>query len=59
MNNIMTLFKPLGNPNMFTPYEKYYIQSLHQEGKHIPEQNPGDTNPLFKKAVHPSHTPHE
>jgi hypothetical protein len=59
MNIIMTLLKPLTNPNVRTPYEQYYIQSLHQEGKLIPEQNPGDPNPLFKKAVHLSHTPHE
>jgi hypothetical protein len=59
MNNILSLLKPLSNPNILNPYEKYYIQSLHQEGKLIPERNPGDPNPLFKKAVHPSNTPHE
>ena len=54
----MTLLKPLNNPNMLTPYEQFYIQALHQEGKLIPEQRPGDPNPLFKLAIHPAHTPH-
>jgi hypothetical protein len=36
MNNLMTLLKPLNNPNTLTPYEQFYIQSLHQEGKLIP-----------------------
>jgi len=30
--------------------------SLHQEGKLIPEQYPGELNPLFQMAIHPSHT---
>jgi hypothetical protein len=59
VNNLMTLLKPLNNPNMLTPYEQFYIQSLHQEGKLIPEQYPGDPNPLFQLAIHPSLTPHD
>jgi hypothetical protein len=52
-NNLMTLLKPLNNPNMLTPYEQFYIQALHPEGKLIPEQCPGDPNPLFELAIHP------
>ena len=37
MNNVMTLLKPLNNPNMLTPYEQFHIQALHHEGKLIPE----------------------
>ena len=54
MNSIMTLLKPLNNPNLLTPYEQYYdIQTLYREGKLIPEQNPGETNPLFQTAINP------
>ena len=33
--------------------EQYYFQSLHREGKLIPEQSPGETNPLFQTAINP------
>ena len=52
MNIVMTLFKPLNNPNMLTPYEQFHIQALHQKGKLIPEYA-GDPNPLFQLAIHP------
>jgi hypothetical protein len=29
MNSIMTLLKPLNNPNLLIPYEQYYIQTLY------------------------------
>ena len=45
MYSTMTLLKPLNEPNLLLPYEQYYIQSLHREGKLIPEQSPGETNP--------------
>jgi hypothetical protein len=52
--------KPLNKPNLLIPYEQYYIQTLHREGKLIPEQYPGETNPLFQMAINPSpHIPHE
>ena len=51
MNSTMTLLKPLNNPSLLLPYEQYYIQSLHHEGKLIPEQSPGETNPLFQTAI--------
>jgi len=53
MGSKMTLLKLLNNPSLLLPYEQYYIQSLHQEGKFIPEQNPGETNPLFQTAINP------
>jgi len=60
MNYVMTLLKPHNNPNMLTPYEQLYLQALHQEGKKlIPEQCPGDPNPLFELPGHPVHTLHD
>jgi len=59
MNKITTLLKPLNNPNMLTPYEQFYNQTLHRGGKLIPEQYPGDPNPFFELAIHPSHTRHD
>jgi hypothetical protein len=56
----MTLLKPLNSPSMLIPYEQYYIQNLQQECKLIPEQYPGELNPLFQTAINPSpHTLHE
>jgi len=49
----MTLLKPLNNPNMPIPYEQYYIQTLYREGKLIPEQSPGEINPLFQTVINP------
>jgi len=53
MNSIMALLKPLNNRSLLIPYEQYYIQSLHREGKLILEQNPGEINPLFKTIINP------
>jgi hypothetical protein len=53
MNKLMTLLKPLKYENMLIPYEQFYIQSLHQAGKLIPEQHPREPNPLFQLAIHP------
>jgi len=53
MNNVMTLLKPLNNPNMLTPYEQFHIQALRQKGTLIPEQYAGDPNPLFQLDIHP------
>ena len=44
---------------MLTPYEQYVIQSLHQDGQLIPEQNPGEKNLLLQLAIDPSYTPLE
>ena len=58
MNCIITLLKPPSSPSMLIPYEQYYIQTLHQEGKLILEQYPGKLNPLFQTAINhqPPHT---
>ena len=45
--------KPVNNPNLLIPYEQYYIQTLYREDKLIPEQYPGETNPLFQMAINP------
>ena len=45
---------------MFIPYKQYYIEALYWEGKLIPEQYAGETNPLFQMVIKPSpHIPHE
>ena len=49
----MTLLKPLNNPKLLLPYEQYYIQPLHHEGKLIPEHSPGEINPLFQTVIDP------
>ena len=60
MNSTMILLKPLNNPNLLLPYEQYCIQSLHHEGKLIPEQNPGKKKPYSKRSLTPNtHIPLE
>jgi len=54
IDKTMTLLKPLRNTSLLTPYEQYYIHSLHKEGKLIPEQCRGDPNPLLLLAIDPS-----
>ena len=53
MCSTMTLQKPPNNPNLLLPCEQHYIQTLHNEGTLIPEQNPKETNPLFQTAINP------
>ena len=56
----MTLLTPLNSPSLLIPYEQFYIQTLHQEGKLIPGQYPGELNRLFQTAINPSpHTLYE
>jgi len=50
----MTLLKALSNTSLLTPYEQYYINSLHKEGKLISEQSLGDPNPLFLLTIDPT-----
>ena len=52
MNNLMTLLKPLNNLNTLTPHEQFHIQALHRKGRLIPEQYPGDPNPVFQLVIH-------
>jgi len=56
----MTILKPLTDTTLLTPYEQYFIQTLHQEGQLIPEQFAGGKkNPLLKLAIDPAYTPLE
>ena len=54
IDKTMTLLKPLSNTSLLTPYEWYYIHSLHTEGKLISEQSSGDSNPLLLLVIDPS-----
>ena len=53
VDSIMTLLKPLNNTTMLTPYEQFFIHSVHQQGKLITEQVPGKQNPLFQLIIDP------
>ena len=48
LKDIMTLIKPIRNPNLLIPYEQLLIQTTHNEGNLIPEQKHGEHNPLFE-----------
>jgi len=47
----MTLLKPLNNPRLLILYEQYHIQTFYREGKLIPEQSPGEINPLLQTVI--------
>jgi len=48
------------NLSLLIPYEQNYIQTLYLDGKHIPEQSPGEMDPLFQTVINPeSGIPHE
>jgi hypothetical protein len=51
ISDTMTLLQPVNKPNMLIPYEQFYIQSFHNENSLIPEQHPGEHNPLFTLAL--------
>ena len=53
MDNTMTLLKHIKNQSLLLPYEQYHTQALHHHRKLIPEQSPGDTNPLFQAVINP------
>jgi len=54
------LLKPLTNPSLLISNEQYYTQTLHREGKLMPEQCPGEINPLFQTVINPQpHILHE
>ena len=59
IDHSMTILKLLKDTNLLTPYEQYFIQSLHQEGQLIPEQFAGVKNPLLQLAIDPAYTPLE
>ena len=50
MDNTMTLLKHINNQSLLLPYEQNHIQAHHHNRKLIPEQSPGETNPLFKRS---------
>ena len=50
MSSIMTLLQLLSSPSTLIPYEQYYIQTLHQEGK-----NSGTIPRWTKPAISGSH----
>jgi len=41
IDHSMTILKPLNDTTLLTPYEQYFIQTLHQDGQLIPEQFAG------------------
>jgi len=57
MDNIMTLLTPLNSTSLLTPYEQSFVQSLHQQGKLITEQEAGEHNPLFQLIIDPTYKP--
>jgi hypothetical protein len=57
MDKTMTLLKPLNNSSFLIPYKQLFIQFIHQEGKLISEQNPGEPNLLLQLATDPSQPP--
>jgi hypothetical protein len=54
----MTLLKPINKKSMLIPYEQLFIQSHHQHGQLITEQNPGEQNPLFQLVIDTTHMSH-
>ena len=51
MNQTMHLPKSINSTSSLIPYERFYIQSLHQGKKLNPEQSPGDLNPCFNWSL--------
>jgi hypothetical protein len=51
LDKTMTLLKPVQNTSLVTPYETFFIQSLHKNGNLIPEENPQEPNPLYQLAI--------
>jgi len=41
----------VGRYSMLIPYEQLLIQTFHQNGNLIPEQNCGEQKPLFQLAT--------
>jgi hypothetical protein len=56
LNETMHLLKQVNKTTSLIPYERLYIQTLHQAGKLIPEQYPGDPNPLLQTVIVPHST---
>jgi len=52
----MKLLKPTNHTSMLIPYESFFIQSHHQHGQLISEQNPGELNPLIQLGIETTQT---
>jgi len=57
MNQMMHLPKSINSTSSLIPCERFYIQSLHQGKKLIPEQSPGNPNSLFQLVIDHHHPP--
>jgi hypothetical protein len=53
----MRILKSLSDTTLLTPYEQYFIQTLYKKGQLIPEQSPGEKNPLVQLAIDPTYIP--
>ena len=53
IDHTITILKPLKDTTSLTPYEQYFIQTLHQEGQLIPEQFAGEKTPFFSLPLTP------
>jgi len=56
LKDTMSLLKPIHKTSTLIPYEQLLIQTFHQNGNLIPEQNCGEQNPLFLLAINYSLT---
>jgi hypothetical protein len=56
ITDTMSLLKPLYNTAMLMPYEQFFIQTFHHNGKLIPEQCSREPNPLLQLAIDASPT---
>jgi len=59
IDHSMTILKPLNDTTLLTPYEQYFIQTLHQEGQLIPQPFAGGKKPLLQIPIDPAYTPLE
>jgi hypothetical protein len=51
LKDTMALLKPIHKSSMLIPYEQLLIQTFHQNGTLIPEQNFNKQSPLFMLAT--------
>ena len=51
LTETMHLLKQVNKTTSLIPYERLYIQTLHQAGTLIPEQLAGNPNPLFQTVI--------
>ena len=51
MNETMRLLKQVNKMTSLIPYNCLYIKTLHQTGKLIPEEYPGDPNPILQAVI--------